>query len=109
GPVVKRILRVRRQTDICRGEDAGDELIRRPPGELHVVGQAQLVTQDHQLAEAVSRADQREGNVVAAELVHHDAGGPDHDIDTVLRSHDADVGGEETATAAQLGAGLPTP
>ena len=66
-------------------------------------GQAQLVAQRHQLVEAVARADQRERDVVAAELVHHDVGGPHHDVDAVLRPHDADVGGQEPAAAAQLG------
>ena len=79
-----------------------DQLVRRPAGELHVTGQAELVPQRDQLVEAVARADQREGDVVAAELVDHDVGGPDHDVDPVLRAHDADVGHEEPAPPAQL-------
>ena len=88
------------------GQDAHDELVRRPPGELHVARQAELVAQRHQVVEAVPGTDQREGDVVAAELVHHDVGGPHHDVDAVLRAHDADVGDEVPAAAAQLGVGL---
>ena len=69
-------------------------------------GQAQLVTQCHQIVEAVPRADQREGDIVTAELVHHDVGGPHDDVDAVLRAHDADVGGEELAAPALLRVGL---
>ena len=82
-----------------------DQLVRRPAGELHVAGQAQLVPQRHQVVEAVALADQREGDVVAAHLMHHDVGGPHHDVDAVLRSHDADVGGEEPPAPAQLRVG----
>ena len=81
------------------GQDPGDQLVGRPPGELDMSGQAQFVAQRDQLVEAVARADQREGDVVAAEFVHHDVSGPDHDVDPVLRSHDADVGGEELSPA----------
>ena len=77
-----------------------DQLVRRPAGELDVPGQAQLVAQRHQLVEAVARADQREGDVVAAELVHHDVGGPHHDVHAVLRAHDADVRGQVPAAPA---------
>ena len=42
---------------------------------------------------------------VAAELVHHDVGGAHHDVDAVLRSHHADVRGQEPVPAAQLGVG----
>ena len=72
-------------------------------------GQAQLVAQCHQVGEAVSRADQREGDVIAAQLIDHDARGPHHDVDSVLRAHDTDVRGEETAAPAQLGTGLAAP
>ena len=72
-------------------------------------GQAQLVTQCHQIVEAVSRADQREGDVIAAQLMDHDVRGPHHDVDSVLRAHDTDVRREETAAPAQLGTGLAAP
>ena len=49
-----------------------DDLVGRPAGELHVTGQAELVAQRHQVVEAVARADQGEGDVVAAQLVHDD-------------------------------------
>src|SRR5262245_46406634 len=37
--------------------------------------------------------------------MHHDVGGPYHDVDAVLRSHDADIGGEKPPAPAQLGGG----
>src|SRR5262249_9323917 len=52
--------------------------------------------------EAVPRADQRESDVIATELVDHDIGRPDHDVYPVLRAHDADVGGEKPAAPPQL-------
>ena len=67
--------------------------------------QPQLVAQCDQLVEAVTRADQRERDVVAAELVHDDGGRPHDDVDTVLRAHDADVRGQVTAAPAQLRVG----
>ena len=93
--VVERILGVRRQADVRGRHDPPDQLVGRPAGELHVPGQAQLVAQGDQVVEAVPGADQREGDVVAPELVDHDVGGPHHDVDSVLRAHDADVGGQE--------------
>ena len=72
-------------------------------------GEPQLIAQRHQVVEAVARADQGEGDVVAAELVHDDVGGPHHDVDAVLRAHDADVGGQEPAAPAQVGVRLAAP
>jgi hypothetical protein len=107
--VVERIFRVRRQTHVRARQDAGDELVWRPPGELDVAGQAEFVAQPHQFGEAVSRADQREGDVGAAEFAHHDVRRPHHDVDAVLRAHHADVRDEEPAPAAQRGLGRDTP
>ena len=104
--VIERILGVRRKTGVRGRHDAHDEFIGRPPGELHVPRQAEFVTQCYQVVVAVSRADQREGDVVAAELVDHDVGRPDHDVHAVLRAHDTDVGDEEPAAAAQVRVGL---
>ena len=100
---------IRRQADVRGGHDAPDQLVGRPAGELDVPGQAQLVAQRHQVVEAVARADQGEGDVVAAELVHDDVGGPHSDVDAVLRAHDADVGGQEPAAPAQVGVRLAAP
>ena len=49
-----------------------------------MVGKAQLVTHRHQFVETVTRADQREGDVIAPELVDHDVGGAHNDIHAVL-------------------------
>ena len=90
-------------------QDLRDQLVWRPAGELHVAGQAQFVTHRHQIAEAVTRADQRERDVITAELMDHDADGAHNNVDAVLRPHDTDVGGQEPAAAAQLRARLATP
>jgi hypothetical protein len=74
-----------------------------------VAGQAQFVAEPHQLGEAVSRADQRESDVRSAKFAHHDVRRPHHDVDAVLRAHDADVRGEEPAPAAKRGLGRDTP
>ena len=51
----------------------------------------------------------RERDVVAAELVHDDVGGPHHDVDPVLRSHHADVRGQVPAAPALRRVGLAAP
>ena len=67
-----------------------------------MVRSAQLIPQCHQLAEAVARADQRERDVVAPHLVNHDSGRSHYDVDTVLRSHHADVSGEKPPPAPEF-------
>ncbi len=67
-----------------------------------MAGQLELVRQRHQLVEAVALADEREGDVLAPQLVDDDGGGPHHDVHPVLRPHDPDIGGQVLA-AAPLG------
>ena len=63
-------------TDVRGRQNARNKFVRRPPGELHHPRQPQLVTQRHELVETVSRADQREADVVTAEFTDDDVGGP---------------------------------
>src|SRR5262249_40019178 len=70
--VIQRILGVRRQAYVCRGQYPRDQLIGRPPGELDMARQAQLVAQCDQVVEAITLTNQREGDVVAAKLMYHD-------------------------------------
>ena len=53
-----------------------------------------------QVVEAVARADERERDVVAAQLVLQVGGGPHGVVDAVLRAHHADVDDEVLAPAA---------
>ena len=73
------------------------------PGELDMAVQLEFVSERHELVEAVARADDREGDVLTAQVMHHDVGGAHHDVDAVLRAHDADVRGEELPAAPQFG------
>ena len=68
---------------------------------------AELVPQRHQFVEAVAGTDQREGDVIPAELVHDDVGGPHHDVHAVLRAHDADYAARYSRPRRELGSAAP--
>jgi hypothetical protein len=67
-----------------------------------MVSQAEHIAQGHQVAEAVARTDEREGDVLSSEIIDHDVGRTHDDVHAVLGSHDADIGGEMPAAPAKL-------
>ena len=79
-----------------------DQLVGHPAGELDVPGQASssrsATSSSKQSPEPISV------NAMSSrpQLVHDDVGGPQDDVDTVLRAHHAEVGDQEAAAPAQF-------
>ena len=68
-----------------------------------MVLQPEPVAQRDQLGIAVTGAHEGEGDVAAPELVDDLAGGPDRQIDPVLRAHHPDIGHQVPTAAPHLG------
>jgi hypothetical protein len=93
-----------RQRDIC-GREVGEQLVvRGPPGERHVVIQAELGRERAHLVEAVARADERGVPVVRPEISQRHEG-LERVVDAVLRAHDAEVAQEMLLAALKCGVG----
>ena len=91
-----------REPDICSGEDTSHQFVGCPAGEFDMVRKPQLVAELRgALRSSRPLPDQGESDVCATETVDDLVGGPDHDVDSVLGPHDADVGGEERRPSAE--------
>ena len=101
--VVEGVERIGAQPEVGRGEHLAHEVVGDTTGQVDGVGETELVAAADQVVVAVAGPHERERDVVAPEPVDHDVGGAEREVDAVLRAHDAEVGHQVAATAAQIG------
>ena len=82
------------QPDVRGGQDLRHELVRDAPGQVDGLGESELVAPTDEVVVAVAGPHERERDVVAPHVVHHDVGCAEGDVDAVLRAHDPEVGHE---------------